>query len=81
MNYSLIPPPTKKMNSPIKPAYQENCDEVVYLSRTWHETLRSKLLIERFNYMEKKLGSSFMGRKIGKTKVNPESREKQKLSE
>ena len=45
-------------NSPIKPAYQEKSDEVMYLSRTRKRTMRSKMVIERINDRKMKLSSN-----------------------
>ena len=50
-------------NCPIKPAYQENSDKIVYVSRKGKGTKRSKIVIERINDMNIKLGSKVMGRK------------------
>ena len=60
-------------NSPIRPAYQENSYEIVYLYRTRKGKMRSKMVIERINDIKFKLDSKVMGRIAGKVKVNPES--------
>ena len=63
----------RERNCPIKPVYQENSYKIVYVSRTGKGTKRSKIVIERINDKNIKLGSNVMGRKAGKLKVNPES--------
>ena len=62
----------KEANSPIKMTPQEDKGEVVYLSRTRKGTMRSKMVIDRNNEMEMKLGSKVTLRKEGKTKVDSE---------
>ena len=57
-------------NCPIKMALREGKGEVVYLSRTRKGTIRSKLVIDKINEMEMKLGSKVTLRKAGKTKVD-----------
>ena len=56
-------------NSPIKMTPQEDKGEVVYLSRTRKGTMRSKLVIDKINEMNMKLGSEVIPRRAGKTKV------------
>ena len=56
-------------NSLIKPAYQENSDEIVDLSRTRKRTMCSKMLTETINDIKIKLGCNSMERKIGKAKM------------
>ena len=51
---------------------QEDKGEVVYLSRTRKETIRSKMVIYKINEMKMKLGSKVTLRKAGKTKVDSE---------
>ena len=53
-------------NSPIKMTPQEDKGEVVYLSRTRKETMRSKLVIDKINEMKMKLGSKVISRKARK---------------
>ena len=59
-------------NSPIKMTLQDDKGEVVYLSRTRRETMRSKSVIDKINAMKMKLGSRVMPRTVGKTKVDSE---------
>ena len=59
-------------NSPVKMTPQEDKGEVVYLSRTRKGTMRSKLVIDKFNEMKMKLGSKVIPRRSGKTKVDSE---------
>ena len=59
-------------NSPIKMTLHEDKGEVVYLSRTRKETMRSKTVISRINEIKLKLGSKVALRKAGKTKVDPD---------
>ena len=59
-------------NSPIKMTPLEDKGEVVYLSRTRKETMRSKLVIDKINEMKMKLGSKVIPRRAGKTKVDSE---------
>ena len=59
-------------NSPIKMTPQEDKGELVYLSRTRKVTMRSKLVIDKFNEMKMKLGTKVTLRKAGKTKVDSE---------
>ena len=55
-------------NFPIKMTPQEDHEEVVYLSRTRKGTMRSKMVIDRINEMEMKLGSKVTLGKAGKTR-------------
>ena len=59
-------------NSPIQTTPQEGNDEIVYLSRTRKETMRSKMVIDKINDMKMKLDSKVTLRKAKKTKVNSE---------
>ena len=59
-------------NSPMKTEPQESNDEIVYLSRTRKETMRSKMVIDKVNDMKMKLGDKVTLRKAGKTKLNSE---------
>ena len=59
-------------NSPINIMHQESNEEVVYLSRTRKETIRSKMVIDKINDMKMKLGSKFTLRKTGRAKVDSE---------
>ena len=59
-------------NSPIQTTPQEGNDEIVYLSRTRKETMRSKMVIDKNNDMKMKLDSKVTLRKAKKTKVNSE---------
>ena len=51
---------------------QEGKEEVVYLSRTRKEMMRSKLVIDKINEMKMKLGSKVIPMRAGKTKVDSE---------
>ena len=53
-------------NFPIKTTPQECKEEVVYLSRTRKGTMRSKMVIDKFNDMKIKLGSKVALRRAGK---------------
>ena len=59
-------------NSPIKAKPRGGNDEVVYLSRTRKGTMRSKRVIDKINYMKKKLGGKVTLRKTGKAKADSE---------
>ena len=59
-------------NSPIKMTPQEDKGEVIYLSRTLKGTMRSKLVIDKINEIEMKLGRKVTLRKAAKTKVDSE---------
>ena len=61
-----------EVNFSIKAAQQEGSNEVVYLSRTRKGTMRSKMVIEKFNDMKMKLGSRVKLRKTGKANVDSE---------
>ena len=61
-----------KTNYLIKPTYQQNSYEIVYLSRTRKGTMRSKMLTKRTKYKKIKMGSKVMGRNAGKVEANPE---------
>ena len=68
-------------NSPIKMTPQEDKGELVYLSRNRKVTMRSKLVIDKFNEMKMKLGTNVTLRKAGKTKVGFRNDESCQLSE
>ena len=59
-------------NFSIKATPQEGKDEVAYLSTTRKGMMRSKMVIDKINYMKIKLGSKMTLRKAGKTKVDSE---------
>ena len=61
-----------EVNSSIKMTPQEDKGEVVYLSRTRKGTMRSKMVIDRINEKNVKLGSKVTLRKAVKTKVDSE---------
>ena len=71
----LVDPATdeSEANSTIKMTPQEDKEEVVYLSRTWKETMQSNLVIDKINEMKMKLGSKVTLRKAGKTNVASDS--------
>ena len=52
-------------NSPIKPVYPENSDEIVYMSRTRKGTILSKMVIERINDMQIEFGNKLRERTAG----------------
>ena len=49
--------------SPINAAQEKGTTEVVYLSRTRKGTIRSKMVIDKIDYMKMKLGSKVTLRK------------------
>ena len=51
-------------NSPIKMTSQDDKGEVVNLSRTRRGTMRSKLVIDKINEMQMKLGRKVMPRRV-----------------
>ena len=59
-------------NFPIKMTPQEDTGEVVYLSRTRKETMRSTLVIDKIIEMKMKLGSKVIPRRAGKSRVDSE---------
>ena len=59
-----------EVNSPIKATRQERNKEVVYLSSTRKETMRSKMVIGKINDIKMKLGSKVTLGKTGKTKTD-----------
>ena len=62
----------KEANSPNKVAQQERSEEVVYMSRSWRGTMRSKTVIDKINDMKMKMENKVTLRKTGKTKVDSE---------
>ena len=59
----------REANSPIKMTLHKYEGQVVYLSKTRKETMRSKLVIVKINELKMKLGSKLTLRKAGKTEV------------
>ena len=67
-------------NSPNKMTHQESNEEVVYLSRTQKETMRSYMMIVKISDMKMKLGSKVKLRKTANEKADSEPRTKTAIS-
>ena len=61
-----------EVKSSIKSTQQEGINEVLYLSRTQKGTIRSKMVIDKINDMNMKLGSKMTLRKTGNAQVDSE---------